>query len=148
MKNSLETAKALEGLVQLFPAFFKQVLNELKARDMALCTSAQFRTLSAIENGTSWRMSDLSEKLRVSNGSLTIMINKLMEDDLVDRGRSTKDRRVVTVELTPKGKKFLNHQRRLVREMMAEHIDTMSAEEQARFHNALTECTALLRKIL
>lgn len=148
MVNSKEIAQNMENLVQLFPAFFREIINELRRRDKQLATSAQFRTLSAIEKGGSWRMSDLSEKLRVSNGSLTIMVNRLIEEGLVSRGRSEKDRRVVTVQLTDKGHEFLQQQKEMVRNMMAEYIDRLSTAEQEELANAINVCTEYMRKLL
>jgi len=50
------------------------------------------------------KMSKLSGELKVSNGNVTGIIDRLVKDDLVERVPVTGDRRAMVVRLTPKGK--------------------------------------------
>ncbi len=59
-------------------------------------------------------MSELSSLLLVSNGNLTAIVSRLVDDGLVTRTQSRTDRRVLRVKLTAKG-------RRDFRAMAAEH---------------------------
>ncbi len=59
-------------------------------------------------------MSELSALLLVSNGNLTAIVSRLVDDGLVTRTQSRMDRRVLRVKLTAKG-------RRDFRAMAAEH---------------------------
>ena len=50
------------------------------------------------------KMSQLSDVLRVSNGNVTGVVDRLAEDDIVVRVAVAKDRRASLVRLTPKGR--------------------------------------------
>ena len=50
-------------------------------------------------------MSGLSELLLVSNGNITAIVARLVEDGLVTRTRDKADRRVLRVKLTAKGRR-------------------------------------------
>ena len=55
------------------------------------------------ENGQTVRVSDLGKRLRLDSGTLTPLLKRLAERDLVTRLRDTPDARVVTVAPTEKG---------------------------------------------
>ncbi len=85
----------------------KQLLHTLNRPDIAL-TLPQMVTLFAIRDVGSCRMSDLAEITQQSAGTLTGIVDRLIEDGLVGRVRDVDDRRVVQVALTPAGMERLN----------------------------------------
>ncbi|AKL97143.1 transcriptional regulator MarR family [Clostridium aceticum] len=68
-------------------------------------TLAQFQALFIIHRFGLCNMSNLSETIEVSKGTMTCMLNKLVEDGYVERSSSAKDRRNVYVSLTQAGEK-------------------------------------------
>jgi MarR family transcriptional regulator, 2-MHQ and catechol-resistance regulon repressor len=51
---------------------------------------------------------DLCKKMLASGGNMTVVIDNLEKEQLVERIRDTRDRRKILVQLTPKGKKLIN----------------------------------------
>jgi DNA-binding MarR family transcriptional regulator len=80
----------------------KQLLQTLSRPEIGL-TMPQMVTLFAIRAVGTCRMSELAETTQQSAGTLTGIVDRLIEDDLVGRVRDTDDRRVVQVTLTPHG---------------------------------------------
>lgn len=69
-------------------------------------TLPRFDAMAALDRaGEKITMSQLSERLLVSNGNVTVLINRLVEDGLVDRNNDGDDKRVQYVKLTPAGRK-------------------------------------------
>jgi DNA-binding MarR family transcriptional regulator len=71
-------------------------------------TLPRFDVLSALERhrnkgGAGLRMSDLSAKLKVSNGNVTGIVDRLQGDGLVERVSVDGDRRAMRVRLTDPG---------------------------------------------
>nr|WP_279381041.1 MarR family transcriptional regulator [Alkaliphilus hydrothermalis] len=66
-------------------------------------TLTQFKVLYIINKLKICNMSQLSEMMEVSKGTMTTMLNKLVEDGYVVRSNSSKDRRTVFVELSEMG---------------------------------------------
>lgn len=81
----------------------KQSLQTLNRSDIAL-TMPQMITLFAIRASGTCRMSELAEVTQQSAGTLTGIVDRLIEDGLVARVRDADDRRVVQVALTPMGR--------------------------------------------
>ena len=76
-------------------------------RDISL---SQMHLLEVVGNHGSLRMKELSEKLGVTTGTLTVMVHRLVTKDYITKQRDTEDRRSFFVELTERGKKeYENH---------------------------------------
>lgn len=68
-------------------------------------TLPRFDVLAALErHAPGLKMSELSESLMVSNGNVTGVVSRLIEDGLVTRTVDQADRRSATVRLTRKGR--------------------------------------------
>jgi DNA-binding MarR family transcriptional regulator len=68
-------------------------------------TLPRFDVLAALEHhADGLKMSELSESLMVSNGNVTGVVPRLIEDGLVTRTVDRQDRRSATVRLTRKGR--------------------------------------------
>ncbi len=52
-------------------------------------------------------LGELAEKLLVTGGNITYVMDRLERDGLVERDRSGPDRRVVMARLTPEGEKLI-----------------------------------------
>lgn len=67
---------------------------------------ARFDLLSAlVRENQPMTMGALSRRLLVSNGNVTGLISRLVDDGLVTRTPAPDDRRVMVIELTPKGRR-------------------------------------------
>ncbi|MBW6439100.1 MarR family transcriptional regulator [Actinoplanes hulinensis] len=66
-------------------------------------TLPQFRALAVLAVRGSRRGSDIAEELQVNPSTATRMLDRLARKGLIRRSRSTTDRRVVKVRLTPAG---------------------------------------------
>ena len=75
--------------------------EELRAHDSTLPRFDVLATLNRFRDGL--RMSELSEKLKVSNGNVTGIIERLVSEGLVERAAVAGDRRAMRVRLTDQG---------------------------------------------
>ncbi|SHK12630.1 DNA-binding transcriptional regulator, MarR family [Anaerobranca californiensis DSM 14826] len=70
-------------------------------------TETQFKTLIILKKNPHITLGGLSAELNVSSSSLSIMLNKLVEDGWVERIYTKTDRRLTFFKLTPKGEHFV-----------------------------------------
>lgn len=84
----------------------KQLLQMLSRPEIGL-TLPQMVTLFAIREAGLCRMSDLADITQQSAGTLTGIVDRLIEENLVGRVRDAEDRRVVQVMLTRQGEQRL-----------------------------------------
>ena len=87
----------------------RAIENELRERMRVTfgTTLARFDVMSALDRaertGEPLRMSELSAALRVSNGNVTSLVDRLVTDGMARREAVEGDRRASTVRLTPEG---------------------------------------------
>lgn len=118
----------------------KQLLRTLSRPDIGL-TMPQMVTLFAIRDAHTCRMSELADITQQSAGTLTGIVDRLIEDNLVGRVRDLEDRRVVQVTLTPAGEE------RVTRVERARH-DDMDRMLQHFDLSQLGDLECLLRLLL
>jgi MarR family 2-MHQ and catechol resistance regulon transcriptional repressor len=93
-------------------------------------TTSQFGVLEALYHLGTLSQSELGQKLLRSGGNITLVIDNLEKQGLVQRQRDARDRRLVNVSLTPAGEA-------LISQVFPEHLNAilsemsvLSAEEQ------------------
>lgn len=70
-------------------------------------TTPQFGILEALYHLGPLSLGELAEKLLVTGGNVTYVMDRLEEQGLVYRERSPEDRRVVEAKLTPEGRDLI-----------------------------------------
>ena len=75
------------------------------AREVGL-TGPQLTVIKLLETFGDLSLSSLSERIRAQNSTVTGIIDRMEREELVVRERSTSDRRVVLIKLTPKGREL------------------------------------------
>jgi DNA-binding MarR family transcriptional regulator len=80
----------------------KHAIHTLTRPEIGL-TMPQMVTLLAIHDRGSCRMGTLADATQQSGGTLTGIVDRLIDDGLVERVRSVNDRRVIEVTLTEEG---------------------------------------------
>ena len=84
-------------------------------------TLQQAHTLEVIGSNKEIRMKEITQRLGIATGTLTVMIDRLTKLDLVRRVVNTNDKRSYYIELTNKGqtlyKEHSNHHEMLVTEL-------------------------------
>ncbi|MEG1584761.1 MAG: MarR family transcriptional regulator, partial [Anaerovorax sp.] len=101
----METVKELnEILVSLFNSVLKMEENALRKASNHNLSLTEIHTLVAVGGGRPKTMTQVANTLKISVGTLTVAINKLLKKEYVNRFRVPEDRRIVKIELTQKGK--------------------------------------------
>lgn len=81
-----------------------QIKREQMAERLHL-TVAEFKLLRGFRNDETLSVNDLAKRIDLSSSRLTRIIDGLVEKGLARREIGSRDRRVMEISLTPKGKK-------------------------------------------
>ena len=126
------------------------LLRGLRAEDRASGLSGpRLSALSVIVFAGPLPMSDLAEAEQVRPPTMTRLVAGLARGGLVERVRDRKDRRVLRVRATAKGRKLLFEGRRRRVARLAETLGTLSASQRdllARAAVLLEEVSRRLRR--
>jgi len=88
-------------LARAFSVFNRKTEGQIRTFGL---TQAQFGAFECLGHKGSLTLGELCKKQLVSGGNMTVVIDNLEREGLVERVRSTEDRRAIQVHLTPKGR--------------------------------------------
>ena len=92
-------------------------------------TSAQWGPLLRLQNRGASTVAELARWLQIDAGAMTRLLDRLEKKGLCKRVRSTEDRRVVQVELTPDGEAAIVAVPAVMAEVMNAHLAGFSKSE-------------------
>jgi DNA-binding MarR family transcriptional regulator len=112
-------------------------------RDEFGITLPRFDLLSQLDRAEDGlTMGELSRRLMVTNGNITGLIDRLVEEGLVGRQRSPSDRRAHVVRLTEAGKAAFDAMIPKHQIFIAERFDGLARGELAELHRLLGKLKA------
>ena len=100
-----------------------------KRLDLHGLTSAQWGPLLRLQTTGGSTVAELARWLNVDAGARTRLLDRLEKKGLCKRVRSTADRRVVQVELTPEGQTAISQVPAVLAEVMNAHLAGFSKTE-------------------
>jgi DNA-binding MarR family transcriptional regulator len=100
-----------------------------KRLDVHGLTSAQWGPLMRLRNAGACTVAELARWLQVDAGAMTRLLDRLEKKGLCKRVRSTQDRRVVRVELTPEGESAIVAVPAVLADVMNAHLAGFSKTE-------------------
>lgn len=117
-------------LVQLFNDILHIEEKSLKKTEVKDLSMTEIHTIEAIGLEGERTMGEIAHDLRITVGTLTTAINKLIKKGYVERKRIEEDRRVVLVSLTGIGKQVYNIHYVFHDEMIKAIMSEFTAEEE------------------
>nr|WP_230406921.1 MarR family transcriptional regulator [Blautia liquoris] len=92
-------------------------------------------------------MSAIAGKLKITVGSLTTSMNSLVKKGYAERERSERDRRIVYIHLTTKGRRAYHHHQEFHEKMTDAVLERLDEEEMAVLAKALNDLYAFFRQL-
>ncbi|WP_454782771.1 MarR family winged helix-turn-helix transcriptional regulator [Legionella sp. WA2022007384] len=96
------------------------------------------------ENGI-MTISTLSKKVYLSMSTLVGVIDRLEEKELIHRTRDNKDRRIIYIDITDKGKDFVHASPYLLHNRLNENLRSLDEQEQITLANSINLLVNLLK---
>jgi MarR family transcriptional regulator, organic hydroperoxide resistance regulator len=124
--------------------------RRLRSRDHSRSgglTFAQIRSLAALGREREMTAGQLARSADLNPATVTAMVDQLEAADIVARHRSTEDRRVCNVSLTPKGWEILEGQLARWQSMWEETLAGVSDRDLKAAVHVIQQITRLYEKI-
>ncbi len=121
---------AEESVGYLMKRIMQSVVQQIDKRlDTHGLTSAQWGPLLRLRSNGPSPVADLARWMQLDAGAMTRLLDRLEKKGLCKRVRSTADRRVVEVELTPKGTAAIAEVPHVLATVMNAHLAGFSKTE-------------------
>lgn len=133
-------------LVQLFNDILHIEEKSIKNTEFSDLSITEIHTIEAIGTEGDKTMGEIAHDLRITVGTLTTAINRLIKKGYVERKRIEEDRRVVLVNLTDTGKVVFDLHSVFHEEMIDEIIENFDESELEVLTKALGKATRFFEK--
>jgi len=134
-------------LSDLLPYLIRGMLRRYTdALGKGLLTLPQFISLDLINSHSWMKMKDIAGELNVSLPAATGMIDRLYHLGMIKREFDSKDRRVIKIILTPKGKKVLDNTKVSRKKAIEEVFSGLSAKERQSYLNIIKKVKNIMYK--
>lgn len=107
-------------------------------------TPVQFRVLQIIGETGQTTAKTIAQRMRVSQATVTSLVDKLVREGMVLREKSTLDRRQTNIHITPKGTKTLADAPDPLQQRFVRKFSAMEDWEQAMLVASLERIAAML----
>lgn len=124
----------------------RRITKELARR--AELTGPQLTVVKLLEQVGELSLSELSERIRAQNSTVTGIIDRMEREGLVVRERSKEDRRVVHIKLTPKGAGIARDIPLEPMEIVKGALESLSAQEMRDLVRLLGKLAKRVRQIV
>lgn len=132
-------------LVKLFNDILDYEESVLRASEFKDLTNNDIHVISAIGMNCKKNMSMIAKELAVTIGTLTISINSLVRKGYVIKERSKKDKRVVLVKLSQRGKEAFIKYEEFHDEMVKSMLENLDDIESDTLMSALQKINTWIR---
>jgi len=100
-------------------------------------TVGQMRVMKAVStlsnNGETLMLKTLADKVKLTSGAVSLIVDSLVKRDLLERCHSETDRRAVNIRLSEKGQDKVNRYITFFHDESAKFLSGLSEEDQEKF---------------
>ncbi|HYM21009.1 MAG TPA: MarR family transcriptional regulator [Candidatus Kapabacteria bacterium] len=137
---SLETRNIINSIRRLVQSI--RVASRDSEKKVGL-SAAQLFVLQKLKEEHGLSLNDLAERTLTHQSSVSVVIKRLVEKDLVRRERSDEDGRQLVLGITPKGRRLLVRAPHAKQDWLITALEQMKPVSRKRFDRAFTELLEL-----
>lgn len=126
MEEVSKGVRIVQVMKKVMSAIKQKMQNHFKEMNL---TGPQGMLIGTLSHYGEMKISDLSEKLGLSNSTVSGIIDRLEVQGLVERIRSKEDRRVVYIKVTEKCKQDSQERFEVINKLIEEMMDKATPEE-------------------
>ena len=141
----------LEAIVQNFisiiPLFKKKLLHDNCKFDKGNLNHSHFQILVVLKKEGQQPISEVAKKLFISTPNMTKLLNKLIDEGMIERIPGEKDRRIININLTEKGSTYLKSSFLEIQSSLKDKISSLPDEKLDKLNDSLLTLKEVLNEI-
>lgn len=142
----------LENIVQNFLAIMPLFKKKLITRDDCSFSPdkfnhSHFQIMAVLKEQGMLPISEIGKKLLISTPNMTKLLNRLIDEEMVERIPDKKDRRIINIDLTQKGHEYINTKFKHVQDSLKERLSTLSDSQLIKLGTSLENLKDVLMEI-
>lgn len=141
--NDQQGQHIVNNLLSLVPLFYRKFMFH----DHKHMPQSHTQVLLLLHEHDVLTVSEIGKRLCISRPNMTPLLNKLIDDKLINRQSSENDRRVLIVSLTEKGMAFVNDYKQYILDKMRESMQNLEEDELTKLDESLQTLRLLISKL-
>lgn len=150
MKNKIYDQIA-EEIFLLFPlmrsTLFSHGAHKHGNESDSRMVHSKYHVMGILYKNGPMQMSEIGERIGLSKPNMTFIIDALISEGKVARSSDPKDRRLVMINITGKGKEDLNKAKECLKEELQKKISKLDSKEVTSLANSLKTIKTLVLKM-
>jgi len=138
--------QALDSLMQIIE-FYHKCLFIAEREAITGIQEAKLRLLLQLYTAPMTSMSALGRMLYISKPYMTVLVDALIAEELVERHDDPLDRRIIRICITPKGVEKLESVKALIRDQIHNEISSLQEHDLKKLHTTGEEFMKIVSKI-
>jgi DNA-binding MarR family transcriptional regulator len=147
MSQRIDINKVAGQILELMGLLRKNIFFKKRDECHDFDKSGQIAVLFILDKVGKRQMSELGKFLSVSKPNITFLVERLVEDGLVERIPDESDRRVVNVHLTDKGRQVVQGKREQALAMITGMLSSLDNLDLNDLSQALNKVIAVFAKL-
>jgi len=135
-----------ENLISIHPLLYKSISKPLRTETSI--TPAGMFVLGRLKRHGILSMSEIGKYLSMPKPHITVIVDKLIEDNYVERQSDPHDRRIVNIVITEKGLTYFAEIKLAISETLKSKLMLLSSDELDILETASQQVKDILIKIL
>ncbi|GMQ64243.1 MarR family winged helix-turn-helix transcriptional regulator [Vallitalea maricola] len=135
--------RLIQCILKFFPLINKKLFKDIKYKN----SLHQMRLIGMVEHENGKPMKYFCERLMIPKSNLTKVANRLIEEGLIERKTDEKDRRIINLYITEKGKDTLDKHKKVMKENIRIKLEKLDDEDIQKLISNFEEMEAILDKL-
>jgi DNA-binding MarR family transcriptional regulator len=125
----------------------RKLLRTAMSRIQEDISPPHFEIMRTLEEAGTLHVTEIGEKLQIPKPQMTHLIDKLVTLEMVERQPDARDRRIINIALTRRGKTLLKKNRRMIEDAIKKSLTTLTDEELEELSTSLRNLRQILSKL-
>ncbi|GMQ58503.1 MarR family transcriptional regulator [Vallitalea sediminicola] len=135
--------RLIQCILKFFPLINKKLFKDIKYKN----SIHQMRLIGMVEHENGKPMKYFCEKLMIPKSNLTKVANRLIEEGLIERKTDEKDRRIINLYITEKGKEAVEKHKKVMKENLKIKLEKLDDEDIQKLIASFEEMETILDKL-
>jgi len=135
-----------ENLIAIHPLLYKSLSKPLRTKTSV--TPGGMFVMGRLKRHGTLSMSDIGRCLSMPKPHITVIVDRLIEEQYVERHSDPNDRRIINISLTEKGLSDFEDLKQVISETLKSKLVLLNEDEQERLSAASQQVKEILISIL
>ena len=136
-----------EDILLLLPLLYRTLLRVTHGKTRKNPINMQLRMLIMLTHAGMMQPSDIGIRMGISKPNVSALIDKLIVLGYVERRPDERDRRVIHIALTARGRKFLANRLQVVRKGIKYNLSVLDSADLDSLYGALDTFKMIISKM-